>query len=80
MKEAIENVGQTISVSLQNCFSLPDTKEIMKKMLVTHDSVDTYLNSIKDFKEVLTDPNLGLTAADLRLGKAKPVRVRKVLV
>ena len=75
MKEAIENVGQTISTSLQNCFSLPDTEEIIETMLVSHDSVDTYLNSIKDFKEVLTDPNLGLSAADLRLGKAKPVKV-----
>ena len=44
-------------------------------MLEKHKSVDAYVESIKDFKEVLTDPNQFLSAADLRLGRGKPVKV-----
>ena len=44
-------------------------------MLLQHSSVDAYINSIKDFKEVLTDPNQFLSASDLRLGKGRPVKV-----
>ena len=75
MKDAIENVGQTNSRSMQNCFSLGDTKDIIEEMLLHFPSVETYLDSIKDFHEVLTDPNQFLSVLDLRTGKGKPVKV-----
>ena len=40
-----------------------------------HGCVDAYIESIKDYKEVLTDPNQFLTSAEMRLGKGRPVKV-----
>ena len=45
-------------------------------MLRQHHSVDAYIESIKDFKEVLTDPNQFLSPSELRLGKGRPVKVK----
>ena len=44
-------------------------------MLEQHGSVNAYVESIKDYKEVLSDPNVLLTATDLRLGKGRVVKV-----
>ena len=45
-------------------------------MLEEHSSVNAYVESIKDYKEVLTDPNQFLSASELRLGKGRTVKVR----
>ena len=36
---------------------------------------DKYLEKVKDFRETLTDPNLDLTVAQLRLGKRVDFKV-----
>ena len=41
-----------------------------------HSSVDAYMESIKDYKEVLTDPNQFLSPAELRLGKGRTIKDR----
>ena len=48
---------------------------ILQEMLGEHGCVDAYIESIKDYKEVLTDPNQFLSIAELRLGKGRPVKV-----
>ena len=45
-------------------------------MLGEHSSVDAYMESIKDYKEVLTDPNQFLSPSELRLGKGRAIKVR----
>ena len=44
-------------------------------MIGTHGDVDTYIKSIKDYKEVLSDPNKHLSPAEIRLGKGLPIKV-----
>ena len=39
--------------------------------------VHKYMDSIKDFKEKLSNPNHSLSAADARLGKAVEFKVRQ---
>ena len=49
-------------------------------MLGEHGCVDAYIESIKDYKEVLTDPNQFLTSAEMRLGKGRPVKVWLLII
>ena len=44
-------------------------------MISTHGNVDAYIESIKDFKEVLSDPNKHLTETEKRMGKGLPLKV-----
>ena len=44
-------------------------------MVEHHNGVDAYMESIRDYKEVLTDPNQFLSAADIRLGRGQTVKV-----
>ena len=46
-----------------------------QEMISKHCTVQNYLDSIKDAKEVLTDPNKDLTAAEIRLGMGKNKKV-----
>jgi hypothetical protein len=83
----IESVGNTLTHALKNCFSMPDLSEIIKvdiwspyilcvqAMVGEFEYVHRYLDSVKDFKETLTDPNKGLSVAELRLGKRVPYKV-----
>ena len=47
----------------------------LQEMLAEHGCVDAYIESIKDYKEVLTDPNQFLTTAEVRLGRGRPMQV-----
>jgi hypothetical protein len=47
-------------------------------MLCEHRSVGAYMESIKDYKEVLTGPNQFLSPSELRLGKGRAIKVRLV--
>ena len=40
-----------------------------------HGTVDNYILSTKDEKEVLSDPNKNLTVSEIRLGKGKTVKM-----
>ena len=90
VKEAIENICQTIVSSMTNCFAGNDTADIihvnklgdiflcidslLQAMTSQHGTVDHYLNTIKDDKEVLSDPNKNLSEQEIRLGKGKTVK------
>jgi len=54
VKDAIENIGQTIVSSMEGCFSAQDTDTIIRGMMDEHGSVDNYLESIRGCKEVRT--------------------------
>ena len=43
-------------------------------MIQQFGSVDAYLESIKDQKEMLADPNKNLTPAEIRLGKGTQIK------
>ena len=43
-------------------------------MIQQFGSVDAYLESIKDQKEMLSDPNKNLTPAEIRLGKGTQIK------
>ena len=43
--------------------------------MIQHKSVEQYLESIKDFKEQLSNPNEGLSKTEIRLGKGKDKKV-----
>ena len=43
-------------------------------MINEHGDADAYIESIKDYKEVLSDPNKDLSATEIRLGKGLPVK------
>ena len=60
---------------MEGCFDLSNTKQVMQDLLEQHGCVDAYIESIKDYKEVLTDPNQFLSLPDQRLGKGKPIKV-----
>jgi len=74
VKEAIENICQTIVSSMTNCFAGNDTADIIQAITSQHGTVDHYLNTIKDDKEVLSDPNKNLSEQEIRLGKGKTVK------
>ena len=40
----------------------------------SHQTVDNYMTSIRDEKEVLSDPNKNLSASEIRLGKGKAIK------
>ena len=42
--------------------------------MLEYGSVDNYMASIKDEKEVLSDPNKNLTPSEIRLGKGKTIK------
>lgn len=44
-------------------------------MVSKHSTVESFLDSIKDAKEVLTDPNKDLTLAEIRLGMGKDKKI-----
>ena len=44
-------------------------------MISDHGTVDNYIASTKDEKEVLSDPNKNLTVSEIRLGKGKTVKM-----
>ena len=74
VKEAIETICQTIVSSMRNCFSGNDTADIIEAMMSQYGKVDNYLTSIKDEKEVLSNPNKNLSEQEIRLGKGKTVK------
>ena len=74
VKEAIETICQTIVSSMRNCFSGNDTADIIEAMMSQYGKVDNYLTSIKDEKEVLSNPNKNLSEQQIRLGKGKTVK------
>ena len=75
VKDAIENICQTIVSSMEGCFDSKDTDDIIRTMIDKHGSVDGYLDSIKDHKEVLSDPNKHLSLAEIRLGKGQEIKI-----
>ena len=50
----------------------------IQNMLAEHSSVDLYMESIKDHKEVLTDPNQFLSPSEVRLGKGRSMTVSNI--
>jgi len=48
---------------------------VEQDMICTHGDVDAYIESIKDYKEVLSDPNKHLSGTDIRMGKGIPIKV-----
>lgn len=47
----------------------------IEAMMVDHGSVDDYIASTMEEKEVLSDPNKNLTVSEIRLGKGKSVKM-----
>lgn len=43
-------------------------------MISQYGSVDNFMSSIKDERELLSDPNKSLSASEIRLGKGKTVK------
>ena len=44
-------------------------------MVTNHGHVDKYIESIKNYKETLSDPNKHLTAAEKRIGRCLPMKI-----
>ena len=74
VNEAIEQINQTIISSMEGCFSSPDNDQLIQNLIREFSTVDNYLESISAEKEMLSDPNKNLSAAEIRLGKGKRVK------
>ena len=62
------------------CSNFEDFIYILQEMLGEHGCVDAYIESIKDYKEVLTGLNQFLTIAEMRLGKGRTFKVWLLII
>ena len=73
-KIALKRLTQTRSLRMVNHKKTNATK-YLQDIIDVHGSIDNYIEIIKEYKEVLTDPNRFLTPTEIRLGRGKPVKV-----